>query len=281
MNSPIQCIALDLDRTTLSSDGSLSPGNRAALLRAMQAGIQIVVASGRSLPALPQAVLEVPGIRYAITSNGAAVFDLQTGLYLRRCCLIPASVDALLHLAQTSRLIPEAIWDGTPYVPQTYYQDPVRYGFPPQAIPYLRRTRRPVSDIFAFAREHRQELDCIDLILTTDQDQDTVQRLVLDQVPDIYLTTSMPGLLEISHRDCGKHTGAGFLLEHLGLGPEQLAAFGDGDNDQDLLRFAGLGIAVANASEACLAAANWITRSNDEDGVAYGIDCILGLTERN
>ena len=49
-------------------------------------------------------------------------------------------------------------------------------------------------------------------------------------------------------RDAGKHTGAAFLLDHLGLDREELAAFGDGDNDAELLAFAGIGIAVENAS---------------------------------
>ena len=182
---------------------------------------------------------------------------------------------AALRSERICSSIVEAIWDGTPYVPQAFYLDPVKYGYPPQGISYLRRTRRPVSDIFAFARKHRQELDCMDLILSPDQDQDTMQSLVLERVSQIYLTTSMPGLLEISHRDCGKHAGSGFLLDYLGLQPQQLAAFGDADNDADLLRFAGLGVAVANASKACLAAADWIIGSNDEDGVAQGISRIL------
>ena len=73
----IRCIALDLDRTTLNSEGHLSERNRRAIERAISSGIQIAVASGRSLDSLPGEVLEIPGIRYAITSNGAAVYDLK------------------------------------------------------------------------------------------------------------------------------------------------------------------------------------------------------------
>ena len=54
-------------------------------------------------------------------------------------------------------------------------------------------------------------------------------------------------------------------------------AFGDGDNDVELLRYAGIGIAVENASSACKKAANAVTLSNDEDGVAYAIENILGI----
>ena len=91
------------------------------------------------------------------------------------------------------------------------------------------------------------------------------------KVSDIYVTSSVEQLLEISYKDCGKHSGAKVILEHLGLEREQLAAFGDADNDADLLAFAGLGIAMANASKKCREAADWVTFSNDENGVAYGI----------
>ena len=93
----------------------------------------------------------------------------------------------------------------------------------------------------------------------------------------MYITSSVRQLLEISHRNAGKHSGLRFVLERLGLPQEAAAAFGDADNDADLLAYAGCGIAMANASPACLAAADAVTRSNDDDGVAWGIREILHL----
>ena len=66
----IKCIALDLDRTTLNAQGRLSDGNREALEYAISRGIHIVIASGRPLGSLPEDVLSVGGIEYAITSPG-------------------------------------------------------------------------------------------------------------------------------------------------------------------------------------------------------------------
>ena len=66
-----------------------------------------------------------------------------------------------------------------------------------------------------------------------------------------------------------------FLLEYLGLNREGLAAFGDGDNDKELLAYARIGIAMENASPECKRAADWIAPSNDRDGVAWGIEKIL------
>ena len=68
----ITCIALDLDGTTLTPQGKLGAKTREAIEKALEAGIQVVAASGRSLDSLPKDILEIPGIRYGITSNGAA-----------------------------------------------------------------------------------------------------------------------------------------------------------------------------------------------------------------
>ena len=69
----IRLIALDLDDTTLCSDGSLADKTREAIEAAISSGIEVVIASGRAFNSLPRAVAEICGIRYAITSNGAAV----------------------------------------------------------------------------------------------------------------------------------------------------------------------------------------------------------------
>ena len=89
------------------------------------------------------------------------------------------------------------------------------------------------------------------------------------------MTTSVKQLLEITHKDGGKASGMRFLLERLGIEAGQLLAFGDGDNDKELLKMAGLGIAVENAVPGCKEAADEITLSNDDDGVAVVLEQLL------
>ena len=94
----IRCIALDLDRTTLDGDGYLPEENRQALLEIMEKGVQVVVASGRALSTLPPAIREMQGIRYAITSNGAAVYELHTGKCLQQYKMTENSVRRIVDL---------------------------------------------------------------------------------------------------------------------------------------------------------------------------------------
>ena len=271
----IRCIALDLDRTTLNSEGHLSGDNRKAIEQAVSSGIQIAVASGRSLDSLPGEVMEIPGIRYAITSNGAAVYDLKEGVCLRQYKLKAEAVQDILRWTQGEDVTFEAFIDGKPYAEKAYVEDPVRFGAMPRSIPYIQETRKPIEDMRSFIREHEGELDCIDVVVKSEEYKRRLWKTLEKQVRDVYITSSVKQLLEISDVNAGKNTAAEFLIGYLGLTREELAGFGDGHNDSGLLKYAGIGFAVANASKECREAADRIVASNDEDGVAEGIDYIL------
>ena len=271
----IKCIALDLDRTTLNAQGHLSAGNRQALEYAIRRGVHIVIASGRSFHALPQDVVSIPGIEYAITSNGAAVYHVPTGRRLHGYLLPPESARAIVEIAARECATCEAFVKGVPHADAAYVANPLSYGVTLQGVDYIQRTRVPEPDMPSFINTHIHELDCIDLVVKDEETKLRLWSLLSETVPNIYITSSVPQLLEISHRDAGKHSGVRFVTELLGLTPVETAAFGDADNDVDMLKFVGCGIAVANATPNCLAAADRITAHHDEDGVAKAIYDLL------
>lgn len=267
----IKCIALDLDRTTLNAQGRLSDGNRASLEFASSRGIHIVIASGRPLGSLPADVLSVPGVEYAITSNGAAVYHLPTKHRLAHYTLSEVSVDKILQLTAALPYELETFIDGCAYAGAAFLSSPTSFGAPETSVGYFQRTRTPVENIRTFMQAHPTQLESIDLILGKDADLTSLRYQFQRELPDCYITSSVPHLLEISDKHCGKHTGVQAIAQTLGLVPSQIAAFGDGDNDADMLQYVGCGIAVANASPACLAAADKITGHYDKDGVAAAI----------
>lgn len=271
----IRLIALDLDNTTLDGEGRLSPRTRAVIERALTCGVAVVVASGRSKNSLPQEVVAIKGLRYAITSNGAAVYDLREGQALHRLVLPEKSVDLLLSLIDPELEL-QVFVDGQGYASERYLSDPARYTpMTPSRFAYLKKSRQAVPDIRRFAQEHRGELDMFDLVLPPDTPRDGVIEALRRQVPGVYITTSMSHLIEIVHEDCGKRSGVAWLGERLGISAMQTAAFGDAENDRDMIEYAGLGCAVENAEPAVRAAANWVVPSHLEDGVAWGIERIL------
>lgn len=273
----VKLIALDLDRTTLSSDGHLSEANRNAIMHAISRGVHVCIASGRAYDTLPADVVSISGIEYAITSNGAAVYEIKDKKCLNSYVLKEESVDNIIKNSIEYPVTYEAFIRGKAYASRKYMENPVKFGATPKAIEYVRSTRTLQDDIVGFIYEHKHELDSIDIVL----DDDELKRKLIDDLysidKEIYITSSVKQLIEISYKDAGKKSGVKFLAERLGIDRENIAAFGDADNDCDMIEYAGAGIAMGNACDALKKAADYVTLSNDEDGLAHAIYNILGL----
>ena len=112
MNTDIKLVALDLDRTTLNSESHLSEVNRQALIDAISNGVHVCIASGRAFDTLPEDVISVPGIEYAITSNGAAIYRIAGKECLKSYVLTPESVKTILKLTENDIVTYEAFIKG-------------------------------------------------------------------------------------------------------------------------------------------------------------------------
>lgn len=277
----IQCIALDLDRTTLNKEGRLSEKNRRAIEAVIAAGIHVVIASGRAFDTLPADICSVPGIEYAITCNGAAIYRMSTGECIKRYSLSERAVETVMNVTAGDAVTYEAFINGAAYADRAYIEDPVRFGASTQAVEYIRSTRKPVDDIRDFILRHSTDLDSMDIVVIDDIWKEEIWQKLEAATDEIYITSSVKQLIEISDKQCGKHTGAACVLKDLGLPREALAAFGDADNDIDMLRFAGCGIAMANSSEGCRQAADYVTGHHDEDGLAQALSDILHLIPKD
>ena len=271
----IKCIALDLDRTTLNAQGKLSKANEEAIRKAVAKGIHVCIASGRAFDTLPQDVVSIPGIEYAITSNGAAVYRIQDKQCLRSYVLTEQSVKKILELTKDFPVTYEGFIRGTAYAAKEYIEDPVKFGATEHAVAYVQSTRHLQDDIVSFLKQHDDELDSMDIVVKDEAQKQKVIEVLKAEVEDIYITSSISQLVEISYKDAGKRSGVKFITEYLGLNPKQVAAFVDADNDIDMLEYAGCGIAMENASNGLLAVADAVTLHHDRDGVAYALKNIL------
>lgn len=271
----IRLAALDLDGTALRSDGTLSDYSKRMLERAKRAGIHIAAASGRAYASLPEELLAMECVEYAVTSNGAAVCETRTGRRLRECRLKREAVRALIMIGREAGVTAEGFVDGVPYAERSYVENPVHFGASLYSVPYVKRTRRPVEDIYAFLWEHGDELDSLDLIVGDARTKAELRRRILSEAPGVYLTSSVPTLLEASDERAGKAAGLSFLAGYLGVAQEETVAFGNEENDVDMMRWAGIGVAVENAPAGVRAAADQITGTNDADGVGMWLERYL------
>ncbi|MGI6007429.1 MAG: HAD family hydrolase [Ruminococcus sp.] len=271
----IRCVALDLDRTTLNKEGKLGQANQRALEELIQKGICVVIASGRSFHTLPSDVMKIQGIQYAVTSNGAAVYRVTDRECIKRYTLKKEAVTAVMKSLEGEDVAYEAFLDGYAYADRTFIEDPVRYGTSLKGVEYIRKTRKASQDIVKFIYENANRLESMDVVVPDRNRKEYLWKKIQKSAPDVYITSSVEQLIELSDRQAGKHSGLRFVTGLLHIPPEEVAAFGDGDNDVDMLKFAGYGIAMENASEKCRQAANYITKHHDKDGVAYGLREIL------
>lgn len=266
----IKLIASDLDGTLLTDRKELSAKTREVLDAAASQGIYIVPTTGRSFDSVPEMIREYPGVEYLITANGGAVYSAKDRKRVYQCILDPESVQAAIAVRKRETMVMEVVIDGIPYAEEEYVRDPIRYLATEYGARYIKATRKPVKDILQFASEHAGELDSISFVCSH-EDRNRLYASLEDEIPDIYVTSSVSNLLEIGHKDAGKGKTLLWLLNRLGISPEEAMAFGDADNDSSMLEAVKYGFAMGNATENCKKSAAYVTGTNEEDGVANAV----------
>lgn len=267
----INLIATDLDDTLLNTESRLSSTNREALELAIRNGIEVVIATGRGLSGIPQDLLDVQGIRYAITSNGACIYNIRTGEILRHYTIPATEVKKLVKIGFDNRAAYEIFVGGKAYVSQEYYDDPAAYGMPENRVGYIHSTRIPVEDIDMFIKEHDSEIENFAFVVNSWSVHDRVAIAIKNTCINVFVTSTDMQWVEVMSSECGKGKGLKHLCEYLDVDFVNVAAFGDGDNDVDMMEFAGMSFCVENGSAACKQAADHIVSSNECDGVSRAI----------
>lgn len=270
----IKLVASDLDGTLLTSQKELTRRLKRTLEQLDALGIPFVPATGRSLHALPDCIERLPSLRYIIASNGAVVYDRLERRTLFSNLLSPDAVEIVLDTVSGQDVILEIICDGQGYIERHIYENIREYPLTESHIRYLRKTRIPVEDIEGFARAHCSGIEDINLIIC---DAALRQRLwdELKAKNFAAVTSHSDHNIEITSPDATKANALRHLCGQLGIDAENVLAMGDGDNDIDMLYWAGASVAVANAAENVKAAANILTESCDEDGAAIVLDRVI------
>lgn len=270
--SKIKMIGLDLDGTLLNSQKELTDHTRETLERAIASGVIVLPATGRPLKGIPKELMEFPGIDYALTANGARIVRAKTGEVLEeRLVSYETALEILKVFGKYDALL-EIYYDGRGYVEEEKLERLAEFvGKAPMAN-YIRSTRTSVPDVRKLFEEKQLPTDKVQAIFTNLEDKKQAWQELLEKVPDIEITGALVNNIEVNAKGVNKGTGLLKLGELLGINREEIMACGDGANDAEMVREAGLGVAMENAVEEVKAAADVLTCSNDEDGVARAIE---------
>lgn len=262
-------IATDLDGTLLTPAGTISARTASTIAAAEEAGVPVVPVTARQLYGLDGLRSQLG--RWALCSNGAVCWDLRAETVLFHLEMSAGVASAFAHelLDAEPRTRFAAIQrDGGYFASQTGYPDLcvfTDHHRDPADMPRLSIAEVVAEPALKLVARHPG--------LSVDELAEVAARL--PSAGKVHLTSSGAGMLEISAVGVTKSAGLELLAEHLGMTRADVMAFGDGDNDVEMLEWAGRSWAVANAVPAALEAAGNRAPSNAEDGVAQVIESLL------
>lgn len=277
MKKPFLLAALDLDGTLFNSQSSVSEKNKEAIKAASKAGITFVIATGRPYSGLPLDIMKELDIRYSINTNGASLYKVPQKECLMEHCMPWQQTAALLEELLPLPIHIDVFLDGNAYTPEVCKEVVAHMDHLPEKLKeYILSTRTLIPDITEFLRREKKNVQKVTMNFPRGENDTILYRreamAILDRYPDVCYLSGGYGNLEFTKKGISKAKGLAFLCDYLKIPQEQTLACGDSENDLDILKAAGLGIAMANAPEHVKEQAGDIAPSNDDDGVAAIIE---------
>lgn len=268
----IKMIGFDLDDTLLTSNKELTLYTKEVLMKAIRQGIVVLPATGRPLCGLTEEIRNFPGIRYALTANGARLLDMKEGTILYECLVPRETTEKLLNIFLQYDALVEIYYEGVGFAQEDKLQR-IHEFFPRQAMAeYVLTTRKMVKDVRRKFEETDLPSDKVQAVFKTLEEKERALKEVLSKVEGIEAVSSLGNNIEVNVNGVNKGSSLVRLGEMLGIRREEIMAFGDGENDIAMMEAVGFGVAMENGLDAVKAAARYITASNNEDGVAKAIE---------
>jgi Cof subfamily protein (haloacid dehalogenase superfamily) len=266
--SSFKMVALDMDGTLLNRDHQLSDRTIASVKMIADAGLTVLLATGRMTSAVKNHLekLGTPGL--VVSHNGALVKDVRTGKIYHHETVPKEVVTKVLELLDGKKTVIHFNFDDNIYLAVSN--------------PYSERYSQELQVSLTYA----SSLKCFEgeptSILLMDNQE--VLKQVLTTVSNDFLGQfdyvmapwqSNVWRLQFLATNTSKGKGVLQVAKRLGVKPEEIISFGDSYNDMDMLQHTGLGIAMGNAVPELKQVADFVTFSNQEDGVAYVLEALF------
>ena len=285
----VKWIVTDMDGTLLNGRDEIGARTKEALMVCQKKGIRLILASGRSYVRQMPYARELELLKYGgclIENNGLTVNDLTEGGRHKKTCLVQADAALLSPILQN--------WE---VEIQCYEDDAIHYWIPDWMRPIKERERvkkgyseeHPmVAGAWSWVTENingyprlieitsMEELpDSLNKINATDNPEriNELYKMLTEAYADRYeIVRTDPRLIEIAPKGITKGRTLKELMEREGIKPEEVIAFGDGENDVDMFHSVAYGIAMENAADYVKDHAFAVTGSNNEDGIAQALE---------
>ena len=261
----IKLIAFDLDGTLTDDKKEITPHTLDALMNIQSQGVRLVLASGRPPYGMRPLARQLHMEQYGgiiLCYNGGHVEDCATGkVYVER--KMPEEVLPMLHRFQ----------EESGMTLMTYYEDKIYTEHPDDQYVGISafNNKMQVVGVSDFLSEAPRPLNKC-LIVGPHDKQVVWEEKIRETTKDyLYVCHSTPYFIEILPKGIDKGPSLLSLGERLGVKPSEIMAFGDSNNDAQMLRLAGIGVAMSNADESLKQIADYVTLDNNSDGVAHAL----------
>ena len=280
---PYRMIAIDLDGTLLSPDGTVSQASKDAVHRVLKAGIRVCFATGRNWTESQSILRSVAHFDMAVFVGGAMVIDTRTGRTLHRTAMHPNLAREVCQVLETLGHAALALQDtsaaGVDYLATADVQ------LNEATRSWMAVTAAKVHRIRELARYSHEHTIRVGICAASDE-VDRVQELLRQRFGDrilcqiLYVPAYAVQVLEVFDPAVSKWQGVMCVAERHGIAPDQIVAIGDDINDMPMVAGAGLGVAMGNAKPQVQAAAKRVIKSNREDGLAEFLNELVDSAKR-
>ncbi len=261
----IKLIATDIDGTFLTSQWKPRESTVAAFNEARDKGIEIVPATGRVYNSLSQIIDMLTFVNYVVTSNGISVSKLNgepifTSIMPRRI------IDATVSAAKSLGINAEVYVGGQAYAAASQFRMMDGLDIPDHVRTYIAATRKAIENFDEFVVENYDNIEGMDVLALPHGILPDLRAKLL-AIEGVCPTSTSEWHVDVGYNGISKGHALKVLGEKLGIKPSEMIAFGDSENDIEMLKFVGIGVAMGNASDEVKAAADYVTDDNNSDGI--------------
>ena len=270
----IKLIAVDMDGTLLNSHKKLTETTLKTLQKVVDRGIWIVPSTGRMVQGLPEYIKILPGLRYIIAINGGSVWDLKENTSIFDANIPYEQAMEVIEFVQKYDAVNECYCNNEALMSKVSY-GLIDYHIPDSLAAVVKGNRKALDDYVGFMREKRADVQKIQLFFHDSHKRLAAIRELEKTFPKLSLTCSQTYNIELNAATANKGNALEILCRHLHIDIQNTMAFGDGGNDKPMLLAAGYAVAMANGTDEIKSVADYVTESNDEDGVARAIEKLI------
>jgi Cof subfamily protein (haloacid dehalogenase superfamily) len=255
-------ITIDLDDTLLNDDVQVTEDTIEAMKKAISQGVTVTFATGRSFPSAQKIAKQVGLNVPIITYQGSLIKNLLDGHVLYERSIPSEGANYIYEYCEKNGLHLQLYYNEGLYVKED--NDKIKDYARLSSIPYI--VAEDFKQIAALPQTKMLIIDEPDLL---DRIAAELREHIQDQV---HITKSKAHYLEFLHKEGNKGAAITFLANHIGCALDEVIAIGDSWNDREMIEAAGLGVAMGNAIDELKAVADYVTYSNNEEGVKHVIE---------